>query len=332
MTQRFQKEFAELSKAIRGGFDGVANRGRIERQLGLGGLTSKDVPGDWPTGDREHLVWRARMFAKISEEVFESFITAASRHRDSFSFMSLRKQAMKYIADREKAKLTHETITAQGIEVYQGDIRALRKLHSGKPATAIITDPPYEEKALDLWRHLAEFASAPGVLRDHGWLVAMSGQRFLPDVLKKLHTAATAKGVLRYCTTMAMHMPGGQSSSLWIGKHNAVNTYWKPVFVYSKGEPSKWPEGLSDFIVSKGNEGDSGWDPESLLHKWGQNLDVCKLLVEKFAPSKALVVDPFLGGGTVALAAQQTGRAFEGFDVLEQCVIKTTNRLAKDKK
>src|ERR1035437_3627182 len=305
MNNRFQKEFDELRKAIRGSFDGVANRGRIERQMGLKGLKSEDVPKDWPVGDREHIVWRARMFAKIPEKDFDGFITVASRHKDSFSFNKLRAQAMNFTTNLEKAKLVHKKITAQGIEVYQGDIRALRKLRSDRPATAIITDPPYEKEYLDLWRHLAEFAGAPGVLRDHGWLVAMSGQLFLPDVLKNLNTAAEKNG-LHYCTTMAMHMPGAESSQLWISPHNPVNTYWKPILVYSKGKPSKWPSGLSDVIVSTGNEGRSRGPRSVLLHKWGQNLNVVQKLVDSFAPQGTLVVSPFLGGGTVAIAARES--------------------------
>jgi DNA modification methylase len=40
------------------------------------------------------------------------------------------------------------------------------------------------------------------------------------------------------------------------------------------------------------------------------------------------VVDPFLGGGTTAAAAQELGRRFIGCDVEWPCVVATKDRLA----
>ena len=334
MSHRFQKEFAELLKAIRGSFDSVVKRAHIERNLGKAEIKKQDVPEDWSKSDREHLIWRARLFAKLTDDEFEDILKSCSRQKERFSIMMVRDKADNMLNEKRKAKRVLKTITAQGIDVYQGDICKLRAIHSKKPAAAIICDPPYEKIALPLWEELAKFAGAEGVLRDHGWLVAMSGQTGLPDVLHQFDAAAKKNG-LYYRWTIAMHMPGGQAAQGWIDTRNPVNVQWKPIFVYSKGKPQSWPEELSDYIVSTGNE--NGASKASIAagldtHKWGQNLDTCLTLVEKFSPPGGLVVTPFLGSGTLAVAAKRLGRAFEGFDLYEENVIATTNRLAAEEK
>lgn len=176
-------------------------------------------------------------------------------------------------------------------------------------ASAIITDPPYEHEGLRLWSELARFAGA--VLADHGWLLAMSGLRWLPETLAALSSTAARSG-LRYCWTLVVHTPGGHSAQGWIGRNNALNSEWKPVFVFSKGEPANWPDGLRDIITSAGND--------KQFHHCGQSLNVFEELVEKFSQPGSIVADPFLGGGTTAMAAVKLGRAFEGFDIDPNCV------------
>ncbi len=50
-------------------------------------------------------------------------------------------------------------------------------------------------------------------------------------------------------------------------------------------------------------------------HPTQKPLDLFTELVEKHSNNKDLVIDPFLGAGTTALAAIQTGRKFQGCDI-----------------
>lgn len=196
---------------------------------------------------------------------------------------------------------------AQGIEIYTADIRKVHGLRSKITPAAVITDPPYEKNCLDLWAELARFSAE--ILPDKGWLVAMSGQRFLPRTLEVLDDAANQYGLV-YCWTLAVLTPGAESAQGWLpGGRNPVNCEWKPVFVYSKGNPQSWPDDFRDCILSDGND--------KRFDDWGQSLNVFESLVKNFAPPGSLVVDPFLGGGTTAVAAVLHGRPFEGFDCNE---------------
>jgi DNA modification methylase len=54
---------------------------------------------------------------------------------------------------------------------------------------------------------------------------------------------------------------------------------------------------------------------EKTLHHWQQSLDGFTEIVQRFTEPGDLVVDPFLGSGTTALACLQLGRRFVGCDI-----------------
>ena len=94
----------------------------------------------------------------------------------------------------------------------------------------IITDPPYPEKFLPVYEKLSAFGAR--VLKPGGGLVCMVGQSYLPEIIAHLGRH------LRYHWTLAYLTPGGQSSQLWERK---VNTFWKPLLWFVKGEyAGKW--------------------------------------------------------------------------------------------
>ena len=309
---RFAEEFKALGAAIHGAYRDTAARIRIERNMGMAGLVADDVPLDWSRGERQHLVWRATMFAKVPEDQFEHWIKESSRHTAAFSVNSVRAKAMRFVREELKHQRLREASPAKGITVYEGDITQLSNLRSTVPPAAIITDPPYEGIGLPLWGELGRFAK--DILPPGGWLVAMSGQRYLPAVIEHLNKH------LHYCWTMGVYLPGNNGQG-WIGRANPLNTFWKPILIYSKDEPLQWPA-IGDYIVSPGPGGE--------FHKWGQNVENFQKLLAAFSQPGELVVDPFLGGGTTAIAAIRTGRSFEGFDVDPGYVRISENRIAED--
>jgi hypothetical protein len=288
----------------------------IERALGLQGIGVKDLPADWSTTRKEHLVWRARMFKQIPEDTFAEWLKEARRNEHLHTGY-IRSKADRFVADKKRAARLLQPLGIEGVELYIADIFKVDALRLGKTAAAIITDPPYEEVGLSLWSELVNFAGR--TLQNHGWLIAMSGQKYLPSVLSNMESVAKKAG-LRYVHTMAIYTPGAESSQVWLSPRNPVNSDWKPIFVYSKGEPQQWPDGIRDFFKSEGNDKDH--------HKWGQSIGTFKVLVDKFTQPKDLVVDPFVGGGTTIAAAHSLGRAAEGFDINESCVSISRNRIS----
>ncbi len=173
----------------------------------------------------------------------------------------------------------------------------------------ILTDPPYPREFLPLWGELGVFASR--VLKPGGSLIAMSGHAYLPEVLRLLE-----REDLAYQWTVA-YLLGGATARFWRPK---VFQWWKPILWYSKGDPAHPEEFLVDRIVGSGRD--------KRFHHWGQDLGTFELLALKFSGYGDLICDPFLGGGTTAVAAVLNGRRFVGCDVDPAALRKTEARLS----
>lgn len=178
----------------------------------------------------------------------------------------------------------------------------------GKTADAIITDPPYSFEHLPLYEQLAK--SAASVLRDGGSLLVMTGQSYIPEIL------ALMAPHIRYHWMISYLTPGGQSVQLW---QRNVNTFWKPVLWFVKGDyKGKW---IGDVAKSAVNDNDKRF------HDWGQSETGMVDLVERVTEVGDLIVDPFMGAGTTGLAALALNRQFIGIDKDEKAIESATARL-----
>ena len=173
---------------------------------------------------------------------------------------------------------------------------------------AIITDPPYPEKYLPAYEELAKTASK--LLKDGGSLFVMSGQTYLPQVIEAL------KKHLSYHWTLAYLTPGGQAVQQWERK---VNTFWKPILWFVKGEyKGDW---LGDVSRSEVNDNDKRF------HQWGQSESGMLDLVDRASEPEDLILDPFVGGGAIGTAALMLDRRFVGSDT-DESALETTRKRA----
>lgn len=179
------------------------------------------------------------------------------------------------------------------------DCRALETLTAadfpfGLP-DAIITDPPYGQEYLAVYETLA--VKAAEFLKPGGSLFVMVGQSYLPQIMESLNRHLTYQWVISYLT------PGGQSAQLWARK---VNTFWKPVLWYVRGEyDSHW---IGDVVKSAVNDNDKR------LHQWGQSESGMADLVKRVSKRGDVICDPFMGAGTTGKVCLDLGRRFVGFD------------------
>lgn len=173
----------------------------------------------------------------------------------------------------------------------------------------IITDPPYKQEYLPVYGDLAKLAAK--VLKPGGSLVTMTGQSYLPEIFSLMTPHIKYHWMTAYLT------PGGQSVQLW---QRQVNTFWKPIIWYVKGDyTGKW---LGDVAKSAVNDNDKRF------HEWGQSESGMADLIERFSNLGDTILDPFLGGGTTAIVAIQMGRKFIGSDIDPEKIETTQKRLA----
>lgn len=103
-----------------------------------------------------------------------------------------------------------------------------------------------------------------------------------------------------------------------------MNGRHRSVLLYSAGpyQPRKW---IHDAAWAEGRGGPS----ERPLHPWQQALEPVRHWVRQVSEPGELVVDPFLGSGTTAVACLLEGRRFVGCDIDPACVAVTAERLAE---
>jgi site-specific DNA-methyltransferase (adenine-specific) len=177
---------------------------------------------------------------------------------------------------------------------------------------AIITDPPYPKKFLELYRDLGAFAAR--VLKPGGMLAVMTGQSYLPEVEAMLGESMKYRTMCHYGT------PGGQSVQLFDRK---VNSFGKPILVYHNGDypDARW---IADVFSSAVNDNDKQHDP------WGQSVTGALSLIEGLTDEKELILDPFLGGGAFGVASLRLGRRFIGIDIDAKDIATSKKRLTAE--
>jgi site-specific DNA-methyltransferase (adenine-specific) len=209
---------------------------------------------------------------------------------------------------RAQASPPPMTSLADGIDIHHGPFQDVLAYIEDDSVDLVLTDPPWQwdVETLDLWDDLGAFAKR--VLRPGRALIAYSGSGCLAAAIDRLSRH------LDYVWAGALILPG---------RHNEVHAVMArdastPIVFFSKGryEPRHW---FINALSSPGAEKDA--------HPWQKPLGNVAYYLERFSEPGELVCDPFLGGGTTAVAAQQAGRRFVGCDLDPGAVEVTLERL-----
>lgn len=219
--------------------------------------------------------------------------------------------AREHAAEQRRAEPVEPVTVEHGIDIRHGDFRdALADIEPGT-VDAIITDPPYIREMFAYGEGLyALGAMAADILKPTGVLAVMFGTGTIPEAVAALSQSMSFHWCCAWLT------PGPRARM----HHAKVGTGWKPIYLYTRpdGDPGRWL--LDDVITSARDDKDH--------HHWGQDVAGFTTLVERLTEPGALVIDPFLGGGTTAVACQDTGRRFIGCDIDAAAVTTARERTA----
>jgi site-specific DNA-methyltransferase (adenine-specific) len=198
-------------------------------------------------------------------------------------------------------------------ELRTGDFREVLGDLTDQSVDAIVTDPPYDNDGVPLYEPLGSFS-----LR----------------VLKPGRLAVVYAGNLQLDREMSLLERGGltymwHGVNVLAGRHTRVRVRMvfgqhRSVLLYSAGpyRPRGW---LNDIVFAKGR----GGPEERPLHPWQQALEPVRHWIRQVSEPGELIVDPFLGSGTTAVAAVMEGRRFIGCDIDPGCVETTRRRLVE---
>lgn len=235
--------------------------------------------------------------AEIPADVFDDYLANTKE--------LTRSRLLRLGRDRRAAEERERLVAAAPDEIPDVDLRVgdfREVLADLRDVDAIITDPPYPKEFLPLLGDLAEWSDE--ALADDGVLAVMFGQTHLPDVYRLLAGGRPYRWTIAYLTPAA-----GYASQA-----RRLQSNWKPVLVYGGGPR------FADVVTAAA--------ADKAHHHWGQDYGGFATLVERLTAPGAHVVDPFLGGGTTAVAARNLGRRFTGCDVDPDAVATTRGRLA----
>jgi len=188
-----------------------------------------------------------------------------------------------------------------------------REIMSGLPdglVDLVITDPPYPRKYFHCYEYLAD--CCPRLMKDGASLLTIAGHYAVPEILDYF------RGKLKYRWIMCLNQFDGFHARMAMG----IEIMWKPMLWFVK---RAYPSGrgfLRDGVVIDGNSGQ-----QKKLHKWEQDISFCQYFIRKLCPEGGLVLDPFVGSGTVAVACKRLGRNYIGIDVSEECCETSRKRL-----
>ena len=183
----------------------------------------------------------------------------------------------------------------RGIDIQTGDFRELSKQLADNSIDAIVTDPPYPKEYLPLWDDLGRMAAR--VLKPGGFLATYSAEMFLPQIM-----AMMGEHLKWYWLATLTH-PGG-TRRVW---NRRILTAAKPILIYTNMVAPKREKWFTDLLRSPALS--------KRYHAWGQSVPPFVYLVERLTNPGDLVLDPFLGGGTTAVACLQTGRRCVGYEI-----------------
>lgn len=193
-----------------------------------------------------------------------------------------------------------------GIQIKTGDFREMSKQLADDSVDLVLTDPPYPKQYLPLWSDLGRVAAR--VLRPGGSLISYCGHYQVLEVGNLLAAH------LRYWWLLMIEHTGpcARLPGKW------VFAGFKPAlwFVKERRGDNRY---VADRIVSR---------PDKRYHKWGQGIGPLVYLIERLTNPGNLVLDPFMGGGTTAVACLQTGRRFIGYEIDSQSADVARRRIA----
>jgi len=176
--------------------------------------------------------------------------------------------------------------------VIQGDALELCRWLPDESIDLIFTDPPYSKEFVPLYEWVAK--EGKRLLRPGGFCLVMCGGAYLNEIMCRMGRH------LDYYWMYHVSLVGRET-----GKVHPRGTS-KPVIIRQK-QIAAWSKGRSEprtvtYDVMSGNGTDKRF------HRWGQDVRSARYFIDCFSRANEVVLDPFAGGGTTAVACRLLGR------------------------
>jgi len=228
--------------------------------------------------------------AKTDPEIVNKIANADISLRDAKEAMLERVRQRNITA----ALKTH----VRGEGIHTGHMRQLFQLLDDDSVDLFITDPPWQRDALPLYSDLGKLAQQK--LKNGGFCLVLCGQLYFNEVIASLSES------LDWYWLCGVRLLGGAHGR--VCQRNIANKL-KPILMFTKRPAPKQAQNqwIADLVDRP--------KADKVHHKHGQAAGDSQYFVEQLTLPGQLVVDPFVGGGTVAEICKRIGRRFIGTEL-----------------
>lgn len=204
-------------------------------------------------------------------------------------------------------------------QIIQGDCREILKTLESESVDLVVTDPPYFVRYRDrLGRTIANdidpasvldaFDDVYRVLKRNSFCVSFYGWNSISAFFDAWrHAGFIAVGHLVWHKRYA-------------SRRSFLNARHEQAYVLAKGYPQKPTQPLDDV---------QPWHYSgNMVHPTEKAVEILQPIIRSFSQSGALVLDPFSGSGSTAVAAALSGRQYLGIELEAKYVEHARRRLA----
>lgn len=206
-------------------------------------------------------------------------------------------------------------------KIVRGNAFELIKKIPSQSADVVLTDPPYGigKKGIENSKSLETFyeilPECYRVLKENSFFITFFSTKRLPDLFKN--------NPFKYLWQFILYCPNGRVRSP-IGL-----TKFMSCFVFKKGNPrlSKLNKDIFVDTPSRMIEPDEGY----INHPSPKPKNFIKEILNMLTKENDLVLDPFIGSGSTAVACEILNRNFIGFEINKEYCQIADSRLSKFK-
>ena len=190
-------------------------------------------------------------------------------------------------------------------KIIWGDALNLIRFIPDNSIDVVLTDPPYGLKKsgikndADLSIFYNILPECYRVLKNNSFFITFFSTKFLPQLFEN--------NPFKYFWQIVLYCPEGRVKSP-IGY-----TKYMSVFIFKKGNPKIRHLGKDIFIDTPGKilEPDEGY----IDHPTPKPKHFIKEILKMFTKENDIILDPFMGSGSTAIACIQLNRRFIGFEI-----------------
>ena len=189
-----------------------------------------------------------------------------------------------------------------------GDCLELIRLIPDNSIDVVLTDPPYglnkngirNDANLSLFYNI--MPECYRILKNNSFFITFFSTKFLPQLFKN--------NPFDYFWQIVLYCPEGRVKSP-IGY-----TKYMSCFIFKKGKPKiiRWNKDIFIDTPGKMIEPDEGY----IDHPTPKPKHFIKEILKMFTKNNDLILDPFIGSGSTAMACLQLNRKFIGFEIEEK--------------